>query len=94
MGSLISELLFGNGSAYIPTYGRNDNACDVFQVRAIISITYEKRLNWFLESNVEVSYLNDAAIMGFTPHHVNTSDVLSKSAPGGIRNSIKFPDCG
>ena len=48
---ILSELLFGNMGAAIPTYVRNDNADAAYQVDSSNSVTSEKRLIGLIERN-------------------------------------------
>ena len=48
---LMAELLFGDIGLKMPTFVRIDNSTAVYQVDPRNTVTNEKRLNNFLESN-------------------------------------------
>ena len=76
---LLSELLFGNIGAAIPTYVRNVNSTVAYQVDSSGTVTNGERLNGFIESNREELERNNSHIVGYFPGGLNTSDGLTKA---------------
>ena len=64
---ILSELLFGDIGAGIPTYVRSDNSTVVYQVDSANIATDGKRLNGFLESNRDELEQNNWMIIGYVP---------------------------
>ena len=77
-----AELLFGNIGAEIPTYVGNDNFAVVYQVDSANTVTNEKRLRNFSESNRAELEKNDWLSIGYIPERINTSDGLTRSMAG------------
>ena len=61
---------------------RNDNSTVVYQVGSVNTVTNEKRLNNFLESNREGLENTERLSIGYIPGWINTSDGLIKSTTG------------
>ena len=76
---MMAELLFGNVGCSINTYVRNDNSDAVYHTDSMNTVTNEKRLNGFLESNREELLLNPWLGVGYIPGELNTSDSMTKS---------------
>ena len=76
---MLAELLFGNVGCSINTYVRNDNSDAVYHMESMNTVTNEKRLNGFLESNREELLLNPWLGVGYIPGDLNTSDGMTKS---------------
>ena len=86
---LLAELLFGDIGVAIPTYVGNDNSDDVYQVDSSNTVTNEKRLNGFLESNMEYWEENRWLSVWYIPGDINTSEGLTKSLYiANIRNLL------
>ena len=87
---LLDELTFGNMVVEIPTYVRNDNSDASYHVDAVNTVTNEKRLNGFLESNREELGRNNWLIVGYNPGNINTSDGLAASlSSANLRNLLE-----
>ena len=74
---LLGELLFGNIGVVISTYVRNDNFKIPQQVEYIKSVSGEKRLKCFFESNREELPNNPRLNLGYTPKRLNISGDLT-----------------
>ena len=71
--------MFGNMGAEIPTYARSDNSDALYQVDAVNTMTNEKRVTGFLESNGEEVDRNSRLGVRYIPGDINTSDGITKS---------------
>ena len=86
---MLAELLFGNVGCSINTYVRNDNSDAVYHMESMNTVTNEKRLNGFLESNRGELLLNPWLGVGYIPGGLNASDSMAKSMSSvNLRSSI------
>ena len=79
LNGLLAELLFGDIMVEIPKYVRNDNSTAAYQVDSPNTVTNEKRLSGFLESNRWGLERDNWLSTGYIPGRLNTSDGLTKS---------------
>ena len=77
LNGVLSEILFGNIGAGIPSYVRNDNADAACQLDSANTVDNEKRINSFVESNrgSRKQQMVDRAVY---PGGINTPDGLTK----------------
>ena len=93
---MLAELLFGNVGCSINTYVRNDNSDAVYHMGSMNTVTNEKRLNGFLESNMEELLLNPWLGVGYIPGGLDTFDGLAKSMSSESKKFAcgkYFPNC-
>ena len=76
---MLSELTFGDTAVSIPTYGRrNANSDASYQVDSVNTVTNEKRLNGFSESNRGELEKNNWFIVGYIHGGINAPDGLTE----------------